>query len=120
MSFSPKESKKDFMVSIPNFTFSSKFSSICNIYLRRKNMPAITFQVNLTTVDSLSCRQPYTSTEATNFASTRSTWFPNLLRDNRELKHGATFTISDGVHALYVKNNFTTGEFKFLDVVSSV
>lgn len=80
-------------------------------------MPTITFQVNLENPNALSFSQPYTNTEADNFKYTRVAYFPDLLRDNRELKHGAQFTV-DGLRALYLKNNFTTGEFKFLDVVS--
>lgn len=79
-------------------------------------MPMI-FQVNLTTVDNLSDRQPYNQTEGTNFVNTRSTWFPDFLRDNHALKHGDRITVS-GKSALYLLNNFTSGQFKFLDYVS--
>lgn len=80
-------------------------------------MPTITFRVNLSTVNELSHKPPYNQTEAANFKLTRLTWFPDILRNNRELKHDVEFEVS-GVNALYLKNNFTTGEFKFLDVVS--
>lgn len=80
-------------------------------------MPTITFQVNLENPKALSFSQPYTQAEAANFKTTRVAYFPDLLRDNRELKHGAQFTVS-GLRALYLRDNFTTGEFKFLDVVS--
>ena len=75
------------------------------------------FQVNLETVDSLSDRTPYSQAEAANFKLTRSTWFPDFLRNNHALKHGNQITVS-GVSALYLLNNFTSGEFKFLDYVS--
>jgi hypothetical protein len=79
-------------------------------------MPMI-FTVNLTTVHSLQDRQPYNRTEGANFALTRSAWFPDFLRDNHNLKHGDQLTIS-GRQALYLLNNFTSGDFKFLDYVS--
>lgn len=80
-------------------------------------MPTIVFRVNLETLQSHGFSQPYTSTEATNFKSTRVTWFPDILRNNRELKHGDEFTV-DGTKALYLKNNYTSGDYKFLDIVS--
>lgn len=79
-------------------------------------MPTITFQVNLETVNSLTHKQPYNSSEGGNFKETRVTWFPDILRNNRELKNGDEFTVS-GENALYLKNNFTSGEFKFLDII---
>jgi hypothetical protein len=78
---------------------------------------AMTFQVNLATVNLLNSKQPYGSDNGSNFPTTRSTWFPNSLLNNRALKHGDTFTAS-GSDAIYLKNNFTTGTFKFLDYVS--
>jgi hypothetical protein len=80
-------------------------------------MPTITFSVNLETVNQRAASQPYKATEAANFKLTRSTWLPDLLRDNRKLKHGDTVTVS-GLQALYLKNNFTSGDFKCLDIVS--
>lgn len=80
-------------------------------------MPTITFQVNLENPKALSFSQPYTTAEAANFKNTRVAYFPDMLRNNRELKHGSRFTV-DGVRALYLRDNFTTGEFKFLDVIS--
>ncbi len=82
-------------------------------------MSTITFIVNLETVDALSCKQPYNQTEGTNFAATRVTWLPDFILRNRELKHGVTFTATD-LEALHLKNNFTSGEFKCLDIVSEV
>ncbi len=82
-------------------------------------MPTITFRVNLENPKALSFSQPYTTTEAENFKTTRVAYFPDFLRNNRELKHGAEFTIS-GLQAIYLRDNFASGEFKFLDVVSSV
>lgn len=80
-------------------------------------MPTITFRVNLETVNNLRHKPPYNSTEATNFSSTRVTWFPNHLLDNRRLAHGTEFTV-DGLQAIQLRDNYTTGDFKFLDVVS--
>lgn len=81
-------------------------------------MPTIVFQVNLSTVNQLSHKQPYNSTEAEYFDSTRSTWFPDILRNNRKLKHGDTITI-EGQNAIYLLDNYTSGTYKFLDVVST-
>lgn len=100
---------------------------------------AITFRVNLSTVDLLQNKQPYSSNDphGTSFPATRSTWFPNFLRDNRELHHGATF-VASGKEALDLLNNYTNpttfpafftsslksynvnapADFKFLDYVS--
>lgn len=83
-------------------------------------MATITFQVNLDTVDKFTSKQPYNqydSTIADNFKSTRVTWFPDFIRNNRELKNGSQFTV-EGSAAKYLKDNFTTGEFKFLDVIT--
>lgn len=83
-------------------------------------MSTIVFRVNLETVDNLTSKQPYNqydSTVANNFRATRITWFPDILRDNRELNHGDTFTVHDA-NAQYLKRNFTSGEFKFLDIVT--
>lgn len=70
-------------------------------------MPMI-FQVSLETVSNLSSKQPYNQTEGANFKLTRSTWFPDFLRDNRELKDGDQITAT-GTQALYLLNNFTQG-----------
>lgn len=80
-------------------------------------MPTITFRVNLENPQYLSFSQPYTTDEAANFKATRVSYFPDFLRNNRELKHDVEFTV-EGMQALYLKNNFTTGDFKFLDIVS--
>lgn len=78
---------------------------------------AITFTVNLSTVNDLSSKQPYTSSEGTNFSETRSTWFPTNILCNRVLKHGDTITVS-GLAAVYLRSNYTSGTYKFLDVTS--
>lgn len=69
---------------------------------------AITFQVNLATTNVLTSKNPYSSNDpqGSNFASTRSTWFPDFLRDNHNLKHGDTLVVS-GQQALYLLNNCT-------------
>lgn len=80
---------------------------------------AIVFQVNLSTVNRDASKQPYDfiGQDYTNLPSTRITWFPGFLLDNRELRHGDTFTVS-GKQAVYLNTNFTSGTYKFLDVVS--
>ena len=80
-------------------------------------MPTIAFWVNLENPEHLSFSQPYTQDESANFKATRVAYFPDFLRNNRQLKHGTQFTVS-GQEAMYLKNNFSTGEFKFLDIVS--
>lgn len=80
-------------------------------------MPTITFRVNLETLNKLNSKQPWNSTEGTNFPSTRSTWWPNQLLNNRANIQGDLLTLT-GVEALYYYSNFTTGEYAFLDVVT--
>lgn len=81
-------------------------------------MATIVFSVNLETVQELSHRPPYNvSTEGGNFKNTRVTWFPDMTIRNRELKHGDEFT-ETGLKAQYLKDNFTSGTYKFLDIVS--
>ena len=79
-------------------------------------MPTITFELNLANPHALDWSQPYTSSESTNFSSTRSSWLPDFLRNNRELKHGDQFTVS-GRQAVYLRDNFTSGAFNILTVV---
>ena len=69
---------------------------------------AMTFTVNLATTNVLSSRNPYSSNDlqGSNFAATRSTWYPNLLNNNFVHKDGDTVTVS-GRYALYLKNNFS-------------
>ena len=69
---------------------------------------AMTFTVNLATTNVLSSRNPYSSNDlqGSNFAATRSTFFPDLLNDNRIQKDGDTIVVS-GRFALYLKNNFS-------------
>jgi hypothetical protein len=82
-------------------------------------MPTITFKVNLETVNRYSTSLPNAPTDnIDNLRTTRSTWFPDLLRDNRALKHGDQFTVS-GMQAIYLKNNFTSGDSAFLQIVST-
>lgn len=80
-------------------------------------MPTIVFSINLETVQELSHRPPYNATEGTNFKNTRGTWFPDMVVRNRKLKHGDEFT-ETGLNAIYLKDNFTSGTYKFLDIVS--
>lgn len=82
-------------------------------------MPTITFQVNLATINEMTDKPPYNHlTDGANFANSRVAYFPSWLsEDNRELKHGSQFTVS-GQEAMYLKNNFTTGQFAFLTIVS--
>jgi hypothetical protein len=70
----------------------------------------ITFQVNLQTLNLLSTKGPYSSNDpqGANFALTRSTWFPDFLRDNHQLHHGDLISAS-GDQALYLLNNYTFG-----------
>lgn len=77
----------------------------------------MTFRVNLATLNPLTHRQPYNATEATNFAATRLAYFPDININNHYIKDGITFTAS-GYNAVYLLNNYTSGEFKFLDYVS--
>lgn len=79
----------------------------------------ITFKVNLLNPDYLSAPLPFTQSTWTvqDLATTKLSYFPNHLLNNRELKHGVEFTATDH-EAYYLKENFTSGPFKFLDIVS--
>jgi hypothetical protein len=60
--------------------------------------------------------------EKSNRASTRSTWLPcKLAGENRELKHGDTFT-AYGEKAIYLRNMYVSGycacDRAFLEIVS--
>lgn len=81
-------------------------------------MPTITFRVNLETPlrDSY---VPVTNlrTEGDNLRETRSTWSPDDFLTNRKLAHGDEFTVS-GPTAVYLRDNYTTGDFAVLTVVS--
>lgn len=70
------------------------------------HLPTIKFEINLKNAGDLSSIQNLT----------RSTWFPDLLLDNRELKHGGQFTVT-GKIALYLKNTYTTGSNPLLSIV---
>ena len=82
----------------------------------------VTFQVNLTNPQALSSSLPYTPESGLTpaiIAAQASSWFPNQLLDIRDLKHGAQFTLYNQ-DAQYFLNNFTTGPYAFLTVVSNV
>jgi hypothetical protein len=82
-------------------------------------MSSITFRVNLETVNRYSDPMPFTVAEADNFRSTRSTFFSDSILANYKLKHDDEFTVV-GSRAQYLKRNFTSGTYKFLDIVSEV
>lgn len=62
----------------------------------------------------------YGRIENSNRVNTLSSWFPDLLRGNRQLKHGDTFEES-GLKALYLRNMYTTGyapaDRAFLEII---
>ena len=81
-------------------------------------MPTITFQLNLETPLRES-HAPVNNLrgESDHLKSTRVSWLPDLLRNNRELKDGDQFTVK-GEQAQYLKDNYTTGDYAPLTVVS--
>jgi hypothetical protein len=98
---------------------------------------AITFQVNLETTNVLGTKGPYSSNDpqGSYFKFTRSTWFPDFLRDNHYLRHGNLLVVGPtyvndvnvgfgtAEQALYLLNNFTfghgsNGPYCFLNYVS--
>ncbi len=82
-------------------------------------MPTIVFEVDLETVSRESHASPNTlRSEGDNLRETRSTWFPDDLLNNRELKHGDQFT-ADGLTAVYLRDNFTEGVDAFLNIIST-
>lgn len=89
--------------------------------------PAITFQVDLSTVDSGSFLTPDQYSQSPSYgraltaqqANTRVTFIPGLqICGNRELKHGQQFT-EYGMKAMYLKGQYTTGSHPILKVISS-
>lgn len=78
----------------------------------------ITFSVNLEAQDRLYA-PPVSGSRSNddNLENTRSTWLPNHLRGNYKLNHDDTITATDYA-ALYLKNNYTTGDTAFLTIVS--
>lgn len=82
-------------------------------------MPTIVFEVDLETPLRRSHVEPNTlRSEADNYQETRSTFIPNSLRNNRALKHGDTFSAT-GLEAVYLRDNYTTGDYACLTVVST-
>lgn len=83
-------------------------------------MPTITFRVNLETVDRYSSSLPNAPTDnVDNFRTTRSTFFPDFVNRNRAMQHGDEFTLT-GREALYLKDNFTSGDNAFLTIVTEI
>ena len=81
-------------------------------------MPTIVFEVNLETVNLFEHKPPFNrDTEGAGVLLGGTTWFQNRLINNRQLKHGDQFTAT-GLNAVHLQNNYTSGEFKFLDVIS--
>lgn len=82
-------------------------------------MPTITFRINLQTIRETNNKPPYNfSRESAGMFLSRSAWFPNHLLNDIKLEHGEEFT-RNGNEALYLLNLFTSGDFKFLDIVSN-
>ena len=81
-------------------------------------MATIVFSVNLATPLRDSHAPPSNlRAEGNNFENTRSSWMPNDLKNNRQLEHGDTFTVS-GARAQYLKDTYTTGDYPLLTIVS--
>ena len=71
---------------------------------------ATTFRVNLETVNRFTHLRPVSPTDdADNFRETRSTWTPNLLINNRALKHGDEFTVTSSSQIQYLIKTYTSG-----------
>jgi hypothetical protein len=90
--------------------------------------PAITFQVNLATVDAANFLTPdqYSQTPSYGRALTdqqsnnRVTFIPGLeICGNRELKHGQQFT-EYGLKAVYLKKTYADVDHPILTVLSWV
>jgi hypothetical protein len=80
--------------------------------------PAITFRVNLETLNRYSSSLPYntqlqgneTVTEADNMKFTRSTWLTSLLSGTEHVFHKEDETVTVyGQKAQYLKNLYATG-----------
>jgi len=82
-------------------------------------MPTITFQVELDTpLRNSHADVNALRSEGDILDEQRSTWFPNHILNNRQLKQGDQFTVS-GSEAVYLEDNYTTGDFAILSVISS-
>ena len=81
-------------------------------------MPTITFEVNLSTpLRDSHAPSSNLRAEGDVFEDTRQAWFPNKILNNHNLKHGNQFTVS-GADAVYLKDNYTTGDFALLTIIS--
>lgn len=80
---------------------------------------AMTFRVNIETMSPLKGMPPLTPTlggEIDALKTTLSTWFPNKFNSNYVLKNGDEIVVS-GEKAIYLRDTYTTGEYKILDYV---
>lgn len=81
-------------------------------------MPTITFEVKLDTPLRES-HAPVNNlrSESDNLETTRVSWFPENHITNRQLKDGEQFTVN-GPEAEYLRDNYATGDFAILTIVS--
>jgi hypothetical protein len=84
------------------------------------NMPTIVFRVKLesdvrnSTIPAAKSSSAFESESALQ----KSTWFPNHLRNNRQLKDDATFTVQ-GYEAVYLRDLINTNQINFLEIVTT-
>lgn len=74
----------------------------------------IVFEVTLN--NAIGVKQPW-NTLGDNIPFTKSTWLPNQLLNNYDLKHGDRFTAT-GLEAVYLRDNYTTGVNPPLKIIS--
>jgi hypothetical protein len=83
-------------------------------------MPTIVFRMKMEP-DATSYPLPVNKDHATyqaEVARQRESWFPNHLRNNRELSDDSTFTLT-GDEAVYLRNLINSGQLTFVEIVSS-
>lgn len=89
--------------------------------------PTITFRVKVNAdlvhylhPDRHQTDQDLAITQSAQHDVQRLTWLPGFLNcENIRFKNGDTFTVN-GQKAIYLKDNYTTGDNAFLEVVTNV
>ena len=78
---------------------------------------AKTFRINLDPTGQMGHLFPGTLTEASNFKNAISSWLPDYIRTNYDLKHDDEFTVVSQIMAKYLVDNYTTGTNPLLTVI---
>ena len=79
-------------------------------------MASKTFRINLDPTTQMGL-PPASLTEAGNFKNNISSWLPNCIEANYQLKHNDEFTVTSPIMIKYLVDNYTTGSNPLLTVV---